>query len=64
MSITDGLRELAAWDRDDRGIACQDCGVIDGAIWSQPVTIGTGRHARTVERRLCTRCRLRQMAEG
>jgi hypothetical protein len=66
MSIHDGLRELAAWDRANGNASdpCQDCGALPIAVWSQPVAIGTGRHARTVERRLCTRCRLRQMVEG
>lgn len=65
MSVRAGLDELAeatAWQRANGNTSrpCQDCGVHAIGMWVAHVTIAK----RTVERRLCLRCRLRQMAEG
>lgn len=65
MSVETGLAELAsatAWQRANGNTdrPCQDCGALTIGQWIAHVTIAK----RTIERRLCLRCRLRQMVEG
>jgi hypothetical protein len=68
MSVDRGLAELAsatAWQRANGNTdrPCQDCGVLDIAMFTKVVVIER-RVDRVVERVLCRRCTLRQIAEG
>ena len=65
MSVADGLAELAsatAWQRANGNAdrPCQDCGDCAITMWSHTVTIWK----QTIERVVCNRCKLRQIAEG